>query len=85
MKVFYPYIVVEPEKPPEKTASGIHLAEQIKTYPPYAKVIQVPEEVDEISPGDRVIYKVYTAVDIDDDLAVVPLEAIIGIADAKSH
>ena len=79
MKVLNGYVVVEPDKPEEKTSSGILLAEKIKSYPPYGTVKHVAPEIIDIKPGDRVVYKVYASVDIEGDLAVVPYSGIIAI------
>lgn len=79
MKMLHDYVAIEPDKPEEKTASGLLLAEQIKTYPPFGTVKHVGKNITEIKPGDRVIYKVYASVDIKDNLAVIPISGVIAV------
>lgn len=81
MKMFHDYVAIEPDKPEERTASGLHLAQQIKTYPPTGTVRFKAPGVDQVAVGDRVVYKVYASVDVSDDLAVVPFSAVIGVLD----
>ncbi len=81
MKLLNGYVAIEPDKPEEKTASGLLLAEQIKTYPPFGTVRHVASNISEIKPGQRVVYKVYSSVDIDDNLCVLPIDGVIGILD----
>lgn len=70
-------MAIEPDKPKEKTESGLLLAEQIKTYPPTGTVRHVAKGISEIKPGDRVVYKVYASVDIEDNLAVIPFSGVV--------
>lgn len=81
MKMFHDYIAIEPDKPEERTPSGLHLSQQIKTYPPTGIVRYVADSITQVKPGDRVVYKVYASVDVKDDLAVVPWSAIVGLLD----
>lgn len=51
------YLVVQAEEAETKTASGILLPDQAKEKPKTAKVLAVGKDVDDIKPGDRIIYK----------------------------
>lgn len=51
------YVVVQPEKSENKTASGLYLPDSAKEKPKTAKVVAVGAAVKEVKPGDRVIYK----------------------------
>lgn len=79
MKLLHDFVSIEPDKPEEKTKSGLLLAEQIKTYPPYGTVKYVAKGITDVKPGDRVIYKVYQSVDIEGDLVVIPLAGLIAV------
>lgn len=79
MKMLHDYVAIEPDRPPEKTAGGLLLAEQIKTYPPFGTVRHVGPGISDIKPGDRVCYKVYASVDIEDNLAVIPYDGVIAL------
>ena len=73
------YVAVKPDPPEEKSKSGLFLAEQVKTYPPYGTILAIPEGFTGAKVGDRVQYKVYASVDLDDETAVVPSEGIVAI------
>ena len=77
--MLHDYVAIEPDKPPEKSTSGLYLAEQIKTYPPYGTVRHVANSISDIKPNMRVIYKVYAGVDIKDDIVVIPYSGVIAI------
>jgi len=79
MQLLHDNITIIPDRPEEKTSSGILLSEQIKTYPPTGVVKEVAPNITEVKPGDKVWYKVYSSVDLDDNTAVVPISAIIAI------
>ncbi len=51
------YVVVQPEKSENKTASGLYLPDSAKEKPKTAKVVAVGSAVKEVKSGDRVIYK----------------------------
>ena len=84
MNLLHDYVAIEPDKPEEKTASGFLLAEQVKTYPPTGIVRHVADGITEVKVGQKVIYKVYGSVDIQDNLAVLPLDGVIGIINEDS-
>lgn len=77
MDLLHDYIAIEPDKPSEATESGILLVKQINTYPPTGTVRHVAAGISDLKSGDRVVYKVYASVDIEDDLAVIPYDGII--------
>jgi co-chaperonin GroES (HSP10) len=79
MKLLHDYVAVEPDKPEEKTSSGLLLQEQVKTYPPTGTVRHVASNISDIKAGDRIVYKVYASVDINDGLAIVPLSGVIAL------
>lgn len=76
-KMLNGHVAVKPDKPEDKSKSGLYIAEQVKTYPPYATVVAVPEGYSDCKVGDRVQYKVYASVDLNDNLAVVPSSGIV--------
>ncbi len=51
------YVVVQPEKSENKTASGLYLPDSAKEKPKTAKVVAVGAAVKSVKSGDRVIYK----------------------------
>lgn len=79
MKLLHDYLAIEPDKPDEKTESGLYLQKQINTYPPYGTVKHVAKNITDIKVGDRVVYKVYASVDLSKDLAIVPYEGVIAL------
>lgn len=85
MKLLHDYVAIKPDKPEEKTESGLYLQEEVKTYPPFGTIEAVSSSITNLKKGDRVLYKVYASVDINKDLAVVPYECVIAILDEKSH
>ncbi len=54
-------LVAEPLEAEKKTASGIVLPDSAKEQSKQAKVVAVGKEVKEISPGDVIIYKDFSA------------------------
>lgn len=79
MKLLHDYVAITPDKPEEKTKSGLYLKEQVTTYPPTGTIEAVADNITIIKPGQRVIYKVYASVDIDENTAVIPISGVIGI------
>lgn len=55
-------ILLEADKPVEKTESGIFLQEEWKTLPPFGTVVAVGPLVEDIKPGDRVVFERYGAI-----------------------
>lgn len=81
-QLLHDYIAVEVDKVEEKTSSGLYIKEQINTYPPHGTVMSVAPGVKIVKVGDRINYKVYASVDIDDGVAVIPESGIIAILNA---
>lgn len=80
MRLLHDYVAVRADKPEEKTQSGILLpSSRLKTFPPYGTVTEVAKGITDVKPGDRVLYKVYASVDIDEDVAVMPISGIIAV------
>jgi co-chaperonin GroES (HSP10) len=81
MKLLHDYVAIKPDKIEEKTKSGIYMAEAVKTYPPNGKVVDLGEMLggSGINIGDRVQYKVYASVDLDDETVVVPYSGIVRV------
>lgn len=77
--LLHDYVAIKVDKPVEVTASGLHIAKQIKTYPQTGTVTEVAIGVSGIQRGDRVQYKVYASVDLDEDTAIIPASGIIAI------
>jgi chaperonin GroES len=50
------YVVVQPDKAAEKTASGIILAQSAQEKPETATVVAVGKDVKGVKAGDRVLY-----------------------------
>ena len=72
---FGEYVLLEPEKAPEKTASGIYIPESAQEKPKKAKVLAVGEEVKYAKVGDVVLYReAYDNDSFDKDKYVVTLE-----------
>lgn len=51
------YVVVQPEKAEQKTATGLYLPEAAQEKPKTARVIAVGSNVGEVKVGDQLIYK----------------------------
>jgi len=77
--LLHDYIAVKVDPVEEKTASGLYLHEQIKTYPPQGVVTHIAMGVVGVKVGDRVQFKVYASVDIAKDLVVVPQSGLIAV------
>lgn len=82
MKMLHNYIAVTPFKPPEKTANGLLLSQQIKTYPPIGVIKFLPKGISDLKVGNKVLYKVYASVDIDEDTVIVPYTSVVAVMEA---
>lgn len=83
MKLLHDNILIQPERPPEKTDSGILLTSNaLKELPPFGRVMGVPASITDIKVDDRVVYAVYAGVEVDEDTVLVPYEAVLGVVDA---
>lgn len=77
MKLLHQDVAIEQDKPKEKTDSGIYLAEQIATYSPQGTIKEVGTNISELKEGDRVIFEPYGGKLVDEDLWIVPYEAVL--------
>ena len=62
MRVLGDRVLIEADKPREKTDSGLLIAEDWKSLPPLGTVLEVGKEVKEVKKGDRVLFERYAAV-----------------------
>ena len=58
-------VLVEKEKAPEKTDSGLLLPEEAREKMTVGRVIAVGPDVEHVEAGDRVIYRNYAGTDIE--------------------
>lgn len=79
IELLHDYVAIKVDEIKDRTASGILLAEQIKTYPSTGIVTHVAKDVKTIKPGNRVEFKVYASTDIDERLTVIPYSGIIAV------
>lgn len=81
MKLLHDLVAIERDLPPEASAGGILLQEQIKTTPPFGIVKYIGPAVKEVNVGDRVCYKVYSSIDVDIDegLDVLPISGVMAV------
>lgn len=76
MKPVRNQILVKPEETENKTDSGILLLEDNKL--PVGEVVGVGSLVEEIAPGDRIVYSKYAGQEID-DLILIGEDAVYAI------
>lgn len=83
MKPLYDRVLIQVDKAPDKTKSGLYIQEDWKTLPPVGTVIAVGGDVTSVKEGDRVLFERYAAVILPDDqrmcleshlLAIMPEE-----------
>ncbi len=77
--MLHDYIAVTPFKPKEKTESGLLLQTAIKTYPPMGIIKDLPKGISDLKVGDKVLYKVYASVDIDENTAIIPYPSVVAV------
>lgn len=58
-------ILIQADPVEKQTASGLLLAEQWESRPPYGVVLAVGSKVESVKPGDRVMFNRFAAIDID--------------------
>jgi chaperonin GroES len=68
MKPVRNQILVKPEEIENKTSSGLLLLEDSKL--PVGEVVGVGSLVEEIAPGDRIVYSKYAGQEIDDYILI---------------
>ena len=57
-------IIAVREETENKTASGLYLPDAAKEKPVMAKVVAVGKDVNEVTVGDRVVYKEYATTEV---------------------
>lgn len=79
MKLIHRDLLIEQDVPKEKTASGIYIAETIATYPPIGTVRALGIDISDIKIGDRVVFEPYGGKLVEENLLIVPYEAVLAI------
>lgn len=59
-------VLIQADKPKEKTNSGLYIQEEWKTIPPLGTVEAVGPLVKDVKPGDRVIFERYSSIILED-------------------
>lgn len=84
MKLLHDNILIQPDRPPETSESGLILTSNaLKELPPFGRVMGVPDHIHDIKVDDRVIYSVYAGMEVGDDTVLVPYSAVMGVVDAN--
>lgn len=65
MRVLGDRVLIEADKAPEKSASGIYMVEDWKSVPPWGVVLEVGPKVVEVKKGDRVLFERYASIILD--------------------
>lgn len=76
------YVLVKLDKKKEKTNSGIVIPDQAKKPSTTAQVIIIGKDVEEITPGDKVVLQPYAGKEIKidkDQYLIVDVRYILGI------
>ena len=61
-------VLIQADKPREKTASGLLLVEEWKTLPPTGTVLAIGPDVKTVKVGDRVMFGRYGSIILENDL-----------------
>lgn len=77
MQLLHDDVAIEPDKPEEKTASGLYRFEAIATYTPFGTVRHCGPNIRTIKRGDRVVYERHGAKVIQEDLEIVSYQAVL--------
>ncbi len=85
MKPVRDLILIEADKPQEKTKSGLYIAEDWKALPPSGTVLAVGSEVTSVKEGDRVVFERYGSVTYKDQQRLVKESQVIGILDGTTE
>ena len=72
-------VLVLADKPKHKTASGILLAEEWKTYPLTGKVLAIGDGVAQVKVGDRIMFERYSSIILEDDQRLTKEGSIFAI------
>lgn len=81
MKPLRDIILIEPDKPPEKSAAGLYIVEEWKSLPPSGTVKAVGPEVTKVKPGDRVIFERYGSIIFNKETRLCKESQILGFKD----
>ena len=74
-------IVAVREKPATQTASGLYLPDTAKEKPVFATVIAVGPDVEQLTVGNKIIYKEYSTTELtidNHDYLIVKEEDVLG-------
>lgn len=70
-------ILIKPDKPKDRTDSGLYIKEDWKTLPPIGEVLAIGPDVSTVKVGDKVVYERYGAVKFDRDTSLCKESHII--------
>jgi co-chaperonin GroES (HSP10) len=84
MKLLHDNVLIQPDKAPETSPSGIILTSNaLKELPPFGRVMAVGSKITDIKVDDRVIYSAYAGMEVGEDTVIVPYAAVMGVVDAN--
>ena len=84
MKLLHDNVLIQPQKNPEKNEDGIYIsANQLKELPPFGRVMAIGKDITDIQVNDRVIYSVYSGMEVDAESVIVPYSGILAVYDAS--
>lgn len=71
-------VVIRPDEAPNKTASGLHIAQNWDNKPPTGTVEAIGDEVTTVKEGDRVVFMRYGSIQTQDkDLRLIKADHIL--------
>ncbi len=76
------YVVLQADKQPETTASGIYLTESAAEKTDIMTVVAVADDVTSVKVGDKVVCKSYAATEVkvnNEDYALVKIEDVLAV------
>lgn len=83
MKPLYDLVLIEADKPRERTVSGLLVVEEWKTLPPTGTVVDVGPDVTLVKKGDRVVFERYGSVIYDKEKRLCKESQIMGVVNEK--
>lgn len=83
MKPLRDIVLIQADKPKEKTASGLYIKEEWKTLPPTGTVVAIGHDVGQVSVGDRVVFERYGAIILENDQRLCKESHILAKIDAE--
>ena len=84
MKLLHDNVLIQPQKNPEKNDNGIYLsANALKELPPFGRVMAIGKDIKDIKVNDRVIYSVYSGMEVDSESVIVPYKGILAVYDGS--